>query len=163
MWAEVGSNTVIIVGAPGSPYSRKMLALLRYRRIPYRWITRGSKEDSGLPAAKVDLLPLLLFDNGNGELEAAIDSTPLIRRLEAEHAASPLADRSVLPPDPALAMLDALVEDFASPLPVVVMNAPLPPQDSGDFQNPRDQPSRLHRAAGRRAGARVRYCSPPEQ
>jgi len=109
----VGSNTVTIVGAPGSPYSRKMLALLRYRRIPYRWITRGSKEDSGLPAAKVDLLPLLLFDKGNGELEAAIDSTPLIRRLEEEHADSPLADRSVLPPDPALALVDALVEDFA--------------------------------------------------
>jgi glutathione S-transferase len=38
----------------------------------------------------------------------ALDSTPLIRRLEGA-----FAGRSVIPPDPAIAFLDALLEDYA--------------------------------------------------
>ena len=29
-------TVVELMGAPGSPYTRKMLALMRYRHIPYR-------------------------------------------------------------------------------------------------------------------------------
>ena len=49
-------------GAPGSPYTRKMLSLLRYRRIPYNFVI-GGLFDEGimdtryLPKAKVDLIP----------------------------------------------------------------------------------------------------------
>src|SRR5512134_2817590 len=95
-------------GAPGSPYTRKMLALLRYRRIPYRFIVRGSREDHGLPEPKVSLLPTFFLPGPGGRVEAVVDSTPLIRRFERE-----FAGRNVVPPRPALAFLDALLEDYA--------------------------------------------------
>lgn len=100
--------TLELLGAPGSPYTRKMLALLRYRRIPYavRWGSHR-QPSPGLPDPKVKLLPTVYFPTADG-LEAVTDSTPILRRLEAEHDG-----RSALPADPALAFLDALIEDYA--------------------------------------------------
>jgi glutathione S-transferase len=95
-----------IVGAPGSPYSRKLRALLRYRCIPHRWIQRGSKDDVGIPDTRVALIPVLVFPGDPDE--AAIDTSPLIRRLDATYP-----ERRVIPSDPALAFLDALLEDYA--------------------------------------------------
>ncbi|MEN8162157.1 MAG: glutathione S-transferase N-terminal domain-containing protein [Myxococcota bacterium] len=94
-----------IVGAPGSPYSRKLRAVLRYRRIPHRWVNRGTAENEGLPRPRVELLPQLVFP---GAKEALTDTSPLIRRLENSYEG-----RSVIPDDPALAFLDALLEDYA--------------------------------------------------
>jgi glutathione S-transferase len=94
-----------LVGAPGSPYSRKLRAVLRYRRIPHVWVQRGSRESRELPRPRVELLPQLVFP---GAKEALTDSSPLIRRLEGLHAG-----RAVIPDDPALAFLDALLEDYA--------------------------------------------------
>ena len=34
-------NPVKMMGAPGSPYTRKMRAVLRYRRIPYLFIQQN--------------------------------------------------------------------------------------------------------------------------
>ncbi len=98
-----------IVGAHGSPYSRKMRAALRYRRIPHRWLVRGSKEDRGIPQAPVALIPVLVFPaQGTEPDEAMIDSTFQMRRLEERGR-----ERSLIPPDPAIAFLDFLIEDYA--------------------------------------------------
>jgi glutathione S-transferase len=98
-----------LVGGYGSPYSRKMRAVLRYRRIPFTWIMRGSPDDVGIPAVPVALIPVLVFPGGSGRAdEAMIDSTFQIRRLEQMFPA-----RSIIPPDPAIAFLDAMLEDFA--------------------------------------------------
>jgi len=104
----VTARPFTLVGAPGSPYSRKLRAVLRYRRIAYAWVNRGSPEARTLPRPRVDLLPQLLLPDAAGALEAVTDSTPLIRRLEAL-----VAGRSVIPSDPAVAFLDALLEDYA--------------------------------------------------
>jgi glutathione S-transferase len=97
-----------LLGAPGSPYTRKMLAVLRYRRIPYAFITGSHRERSDLPQPKVALLPTFYLPGADGRIEAVVDSTPLIRRFEAEYP-----ERRIVPPDPALAFLDYLLEDFA--------------------------------------------------
>lgn len=102
------TQSLLIRGMPGSPYTRKMVALLRYRHIPYRWLLARNAASHGLPAAKVELLPTLYFRDDRGELEAVVDSTPIIRRLEAEYPG-----RSVIPADPVMAFLDELVEDYA--------------------------------------------------
>lgn len=101
-------QSLCIVGMPGSPYSRKLRAVLRYRRIPHRWVHHGSREARGLPQPRIPLLPQLILRGPDGALEAAVDSTPLIRRLEGMHAG-----RSVIPPDPVMAFVDALLEDYA--------------------------------------------------
>jgi len=99
---------VAFKGAPGSPYTRKMTAVLRYRRIPYRYLAGNAADNAGMPKPKVELLPTFYLPDANGILEAVTDSTPLIRRFEQE-----LAGRNVLPTDPVLALIDAVLEDFA--------------------------------------------------
>lgn len=99
-------DRVMLSGVPGSPYTRKMLALLRYRRIPYSVIQR-SHDAPDLPRPKVSLLPTFYFPDATGELVAVTDSTPILRRLEREHVG-----REARPSDPALALIDALLEDF---------------------------------------------------
>jgi glutathione S-transferase len=105
---SVQNDKVIeLLGAPGSPYTRKMLALLRFRRIPYavHWGSRNAPE--GYPVPKVRLLPTFYFPSPDG-LVAVVDSTPIIRRLEHE-----VAGRSTLPENPVLNFFNYLIEDFA--------------------------------------------------
>jgi len=93
-----------ILGAPGSPYSRKLRSVLRYRRIPFIWANRNSKEDVNTPSVPVNLLPVLVLPGENDNYtEAKIDSTPIIRFLEQQHP-----ERSVIPLDPAMAFLERL-------------------------------------------------------
>ncbi len=99
-----------LVGATASPYTRKMVSLLRYRRLPYA-ITWGQPDQVcdalGVARPKPVLMPTFLFGE-SGETRAECDSTPIIRKLESMYSG-----RSVLPQDPALAFIDYLLEDFA--------------------------------------------------
>lgn len=98
-----------LTGAAGSPYTRKMLGVLRYRRIPYSVFWGNGNIPEGYPEPKVRLLPTFFFPDGeNGELVPDTDSTPIIRRLEKEHS-----ERSIIPDDPTLKFINDLIEDYA--------------------------------------------------
>ena len=99
---------ILLKGLPGSPYTRKMLGLLRYRRLPYRYLHARHGETRGLPQPKVNLIPVFYFLDDDGKWEAQIDSTHILRRLENEHAG-----RSVIPDNSVLRFLDYLLEDYA--------------------------------------------------
>jgi glutathione S-transferase len=102
------SAPVAFYGSPGSPYTQKMLALLRYRRIAYRFLHGDAPELAELPKPRVALLPTFYLPDETGALEAVVDSTPLIRRLERSYTG-----RSVTPGHPVLAFVDYLLEDYA--------------------------------------------------
>lgn len=95
-----------LLGGPGSPYSLKMRAVLRYRRLPHLWIVpRGYIGAEGeLAEAGKGMIPVLQFPDGR----YAADTTPLIYELERRHP----GHRSVLPDDRAVAFLSHLIEDM---------------------------------------------------
>lgn len=95
-------------GVPGSPYTRKMLAYLRFRHIPYELLIGDQSLALGLPEPKVSLLPTFYLPDAEGKLQAVVDSTPLIRRFENEYPG-----RATLPDNPVLAFLNYLIEDYA--------------------------------------------------
>lgn len=106
----ISTERLRLIGGTGSPYTRKMLALLRYRHIPYAitWADPATALGAmGIVKPKPTFLPTFLFDDEQGGVQAVCDSTPIIRRLEADYPG-----RSVLPVDPALAFIDYLIEDF---------------------------------------------------
>lgn len=100
------TDRVHLSGIPGSPYTRKMLAVLRYRHIPYSFLSVAEADRRGLPQARVPLFPTF-YRAGEAGPEAYADSTPVIRELDAQVSA-----RRVIPSNPALALLDRLIEDY---------------------------------------------------
>ncbi len=99
---------LLLKGAPGSPYTRKMLSLLRYRHIAYRSLISGSPAVAGLPVPKVELLPTFYLPDASGQITPVTDSSPLLRRFETE-----FIGRAARPADPLLAFFDSLLEDYA--------------------------------------------------
>ncbi len=92
-----------LYGSLGSPYSMKLRAILRYRRITHIW-SHGAIAHSLSAKLKAPVIPVLEFPDG----ELANDTTPLIYTLEERHT-----ERSIVPEDAAMAFLAHVIEDFA--------------------------------------------------
>ena len=94
-----------LIGGPGSPYSLKIRAILRYRRIAFDWLLRAQVGDE-VAHVRPPVIPILHDPSDNSYRN---DSTPLIEYLEAKHP----EERSVIPADAGAAFLNFLLEDFS--------------------------------------------------
>lgn len=109
-----------ILAGPGSPYSHKVRAALRYRRIAHDWTIPlggfdGTGQSAGLAAFGKRLLPVVLYPDG----QAWNDSTPILHEMETLHPEGP----SLMPATPAQRFLARLVEDFADEWLAVILMA----------------------------------------
>ena len=92
-----------VYGALGSPYSLKVRAALRAKRLPHTW-TGMTAEDRGrvMPNVKAQVIPVIRTPEGTW----TNDSTPFLLGLEGE-------GRALVPADPALRFVCLLIEDMA--------------------------------------------------
>lgn len=105
-------QVIKLVGAAQSPYSRKMRAALRFRRIPYQWIRQHSAESMAQPKVKIShMIPVLWFSH-EGE-NAKHDSAMLDSTFQLQHLEEMFSKRSLLAHDPIVKFFDHLIEDFA--------------------------------------------------
>jgi glutathione S-transferase len=76
-------TTIKLIGAPQSPYSRKMRSALRYKRIPFQWVRTGTPEAAGHPKTKIPgMIPVLWLSHENKEQDTAmLDSTFQLKHL----------------------------------------------------------------------------------
>ena len=95
-----------LIGGNGSPYSMKLRAIMRYRRLPFDWVLRTERVMPEIAQVRPALMPVLRYPEDGSY---RVDSTPLALDLEARHDNG----RGILPDDPAHAFLCLLLEDMA--------------------------------------------------
>jgi len=157
-----------LIGAVPSPYSVKMRAIMRYRRLPFDWVLRTPEVLEETANIKPAIIPILQFPE-DGSYH--VDSTPLAFELEARHPGA----RSILPDDPSHAFLCYLLEDMADEWGTKMMFhyrwAYKPDQDfcslwvTRDSMGPADNQTRDQRAqvfADRQIGRMAMVGSTPE-
>jgi glutathione S-transferase len=99
------SDEYRLFGIESSPYTVKVRAVLRYRRIPHRWICRFPQMLDETQHVRPAVMPVVREPGGRYRS----DSTPIILDLERDRVDGP----SVLPKDRAHAFLARLIEDMA--------------------------------------------------
>ncbi len=99
------ARTYRLFGVELSPYSLKVRAYFRYKRIPHEWIARDTNsQEEYARYARLPLVPLVVTPDGQGMQ----DSTPIIDHFEAR-----VPDPRLHPADPCPAFLSALIEEYA--------------------------------------------------
>jgi len=94
-----------IFGAEASPYSVKVRSFFRYKSIPHEWVLRtADRAEEFKRYARVPLIPCVVAPDDT----ATQDSTPIIEALEQKYP-----DPSIIPDDPAVAFVSALIEEYA--------------------------------------------------
>lgn len=98
-------NRYLLYKADISYFSGKIEAYLRYKQIPHDAIevTMKIMNEVVYPQTGVRKIPIMKTPSGDW----LFDSTPMIRWLENQHSYAP-----VVPPDPALAFVASLLEDY---------------------------------------------------
>jgi glutathione S-transferase len=98
------TNAYRIFGSELSPYSVKVRSFFRFKGIEHTWIPRSPTVQAEFQKyAKLPLVPLVVTPKDEG----LQDSTPILERIEAAHH-----EPSVVPDDPALAFVSALLEEY---------------------------------------------------
>jgi glutathione S-transferase len=96
--------TYKIFGSELSPYSVKVRSFFRYKNLAHEWILRSPAVQAEFQKyAKLPLVPLVVTPEGEG----VQDSTPILERFEAS-----TPEPSIIPADPALAFVSALLEEY---------------------------------------------------
>jgi glutathione S-transferase len=92
-----------VYGALGSPYSMKVRAALRAKRLPHTWTGMTAEDRTRvMPNVKAQVIPVIRKLDGTW----TNDSTPFLLSLEDE-------GRALVPADPALRFVCLLIEDMA--------------------------------------------------
>jgi len=95
---------MIVWGVSVSYYTGKLEAYLRYKGIDYE--LKPPYADAARIREKVGAIQVPIVERDDGRWMS--DSTPMILQLEREHP-----ERPVLPPDPVVGFIAALIEDYA--------------------------------------------------